>query len=81
MMKDIIFSLAHITFGFLASVSVLINPVLTVINFLIFLVYEMDQDWRLGDYAYQELREYGFGFGLGIIVMLITLFNNIYNGG
>jgi hypothetical protein len=81
MIKDILFSLAHITFGFLASVSVLISPVLTVINFLIFLIYEMDQDFRLQDYAYQEFREYGFGFGLGVVVMLITLFNNIFTGG
>jgi len=80
-MKDIFYTLAHVTFGFLASVSVLISPVLTIVNFLIFLVYEMEQDWRLGDYAYQELREYGFGFGLGTVVMLITLLNKICIGG
>lgn len=81
MIKDILFSLAHITFGFLASVSVLISPILTVINFLIFLVYELNQDWRLNDYAYEEFREYGFGFSLGVVVMLITLFSKIYIGG
>jgi hypothetical protein len=80
-MKNILFSLAHITFGFLASVSVLISPVLTVVNFLIFLVYEMDQEWTISDEAYQELREYGFGFGLGVVVMLITLLSKIYIGG
>jgi hypothetical protein len=79
--RDILFSLAHITFGFLASVSVLISPVLTVINFLIFFVYEMDQEWTISDEAYQELREYGFGFGLGVVVMLITLLSKIYIGG
>jgi hypothetical protein len=81
MIKNILFSLAHITFGFLASVSVLISPVLTVVNFLIFLVYEMDQEWTISDEAYQELREYGFGFGLGVVVMLITLLSKIYIGG
>jgi hypothetical protein len=81
MIKNILFSLAHITFGFLASVSVLISPVLTVVNFLIFFVYEMDQQWTISDEAYQELREYGFGFGLGVVVMLITLLSKIYIGG
>jgi len=81
MIKDILYTLAHIVFGFLASVSVLISPVLTVVNFLIFLVYELDQEWTISDNAYQELREYGFGFGLGTIVMLITLLNKIYVGG
>jgi len=81
MIRDILFSLAHIIFGFLGSISVLINPILCVINFLIFLVYELDQDWRLHDYAYEELREYGFGFGLGVVVMLIMLYNNIFVGG
>jgi hypothetical protein len=80
-MKDIFYTLAHVTFGFLASVSVLISPVLTVINFLIFLIYELDQEWNISDKAYEELREYGFGFGLGTIVMLITLLNKICIGG
>ena len=80
-MKDIFYTLAHVTFGFLASVSVLISPVLTVINFLIFLIYELDEEWNISDEAYQELREYGFGFGLGTVVMLITLLSKIYIGG
>ena len=73
MMKDILFSLAHIVFGFLASVSVLINPVLTVINFLIFLMYELDQQWTIRDEAYQELSEYGLGFGLGVVFLFILM--------
>ena len=80
-MKDIFYTLAHVTFGFLASVSVLISPVLTIINFLIFLIYELDQEWNISDKAYEELREYGFGFGLGTVVMLITLLNKICIGG
>jgi len=80
-MKDIFYTLAHVTFGFLASVSVLISPILTVINFLIFLIYELDEEWNISDEAYQELREYGFGFGLGTVVMLITLLNKICIGG
>jgi len=71
MLRDILFSLAHVVFGFLASVSILISPVLTVVNFLIFLVYEMDQQWTIRDEAYEELREYGLGFGLGVVFLFI----------
>jgi hypothetical protein len=73
MLRDILLSLAHIIFGFLASVSILIHPVLTIINFLIFLVYEMDQQWTISDHAYQELREYGLGFGLGVVFLFILM--------
>jgi len=73
MLKDILFTLAHITFGFLASVSVLISPVLTIINFLIFLTYEMDQEWNIRDEAYHEISEYGLGFGLGVVFLFIIM--------
>jgi hypothetical protein len=51
---DLIYFLSHVSFGFICSVSVVISPVLSVLTFLIFLVYELNQDWRLGDYSYQE---------------------------
>jgi hypothetical protein len=45
------------------------------------LVYELNQDWRLGDYSYQEFREFGLGFALGVVIMLISYINNIFIGG
>lgn len=77
---DLIYFLSHVSFGFICSVSVVISPVLSVLTFLIFLVYELNQDWRLGDYSYQEFREFGLGFALGVVIMLISYINNIFIG-
>jgi len=63
--------LAHFTFGLLSSLSVLVSPTLTVISFLIFILYELDQDFRLQDYMYQEICQFGFGFGLGMLILII----------
>ena len=67
---DFLEDMAHFTFGLLSALSVVIHPILTVIAFLIFILYELDQDFRLSDYAYQEICQYGFGFGLGIVILL-----------
>jgi hypothetical protein len=67
---DFLEDLAHLIFGLLSALSVVINPVLTIISFLIFVMYELDQDFRLNDYAYQEFSQFGLGFGLGMFILL-----------
>jgi hypothetical protein len=62
--------LAHFFFGLLSSLSVIVSPVLTVISFLIFLSYELDEQWRISDTGYIEIMQFGFGFGLGMIILL-----------
>jgi len=78
---DLICLLSHVFFGFLCSISVVVSPVLSILAFLIFLVYELNQDWRLADYAYQEFREFGIGFALGTVTMFISYANYIFIGG
>jgi len=68
---DFLEDMAHFTFGLLSALSVVINPALTIIAFLIFTFYEFDQDFRLDDYAYEEFCHFGFGYGLGIIILLL----------
>jgi len=63
--------LSHVLAGFLSCVAILISPVLSVLGFVIFLVYEMDQDWRKDDWLDKEMMEYGMGFFLGIVVLLL----------
>ncbi|TDA41329.1 MAG: hypothetical protein DSO07_05100 [Thermoproteota archaeon] len=69
--RGIIKNLAHVAFGFLSSMSVIISPVLTAVSFLIFLLYELDQEWKLGDTAYEELSQFGLGLSIGIILLLL----------
>jgi hypothetical protein len=62
--------LGHAIFGLLSALAVKIHPVLTVVAFLLFTIYELDETYHLQDEAYQELREYGYGFGLGLLILL-----------
>jgi len=63
-------TLAHSTFGLLSSLSVIVSPVLTVISFLIFIIYELDEQWRIEDTAYIEIMQFGVGFACGMTLLL-----------
>jgi len=63
-------SISHFLAGLLSSLAVAVSPVLTIIGFLVFLIYELDEEWRLSNAAYEELREYGVGFFLGVAILL-----------
>jgi hypothetical protein len=71
-------SVSHFLAGLLSSLAVAVSPVLTVVGFLVFLIYELDEEWKLEDYAYEEIREYGAGFFLGVAILLaITVLANV----
>jgi len=69
---ELLCRVAHAFFGFLCVLAVLISPVLTVVGFLIFFTYELNQQWRKDDWFDEEMKEYGVGFSVGVI-MLLTL--------
>jgi hypothetical protein len=63
--------IGHAVFGFLSALSILVHPILIVISFALFLVYELDEEWSLCDEAYEELREYGYGLAPGLVFLLL----------
>ena len=69
--KNQICILSHVVAGLISALAILISPVLTVVGFLVFTLYEMNQDFHKDDYFDEELMEYGIGFFLGIVVLLI----------
>jgi hypothetical protein len=69
--------LGHALFGFICALSVLVSPVLTVVGFVLFVVYELDEYFHLSDEAYEEIREFGYGFGAGIFLLLLLRFLNL----
>ena len=69
---ELLCRVAHVFFGFLCVLAVLISPVLTVVGFIIFFTYELNQQWRKDDWFDEEMVEYGVGFSVGVI-MLLTL--------
>jgi len=73
--KERIYKLAHIAAGYLTAKAVRIHPVVSVLGLGIFLLYELDEELAEGDHAFEELREFGVGYFLGVAedLGLITL--------
>jgi hypothetical protein len=63
-------SISHFLAGLLSSLAAAVSPVLTVVGFIVFLIYELNEEWKLSDPAYEEIREYGAGFFLGVAILL-----------
>ena len=69
--KDKIYRLfLHVPVGIITSFLFLVNPSLTIIFGIGFLVYELDQDWRIEDSAYADI----YGWLVGIVIGAIGLF-------
>jgi len=71
MIPEPLTKLGHGAFGLLMALIVLFEPVLTVVGFILFLIYEFDEEWHLHDEAYEEIREALYGFSAGVILLLI----------
>jgi hypothetical protein len=63
-------TVAHVVAGFLAALATVWYPVLGVVATLLFLVYELDEQWHLSDVAYEQILEYSIGYYLGITVAI-----------
>jgi chromate transport protein ChrA len=59
---DLLCVLAHGLAGALTAILCFVNPVSAVLAFLIFLIYEIDEDWHKRDEAYRDFLIYGLGF-------------------
>jgi hypothetical protein len=62
---------AHVVYGLLSALAVRVNPILTIVMAAVFIIYELDEEWRLNDVAYDELMEFMLGFSIGVAVMLV----------
>jgi len=62
--------LAHFLAGLVSALAVEIHWALTLVGFLVFLVYEGDEEKVLGDALFQEMLEYGLGFYAGATLLL-----------
>ena len=65
--------LAHALLGVLIVVLTKVNPLASILLFLTFLVYELDEDWHLHDQAYQDILELMVGMVISSIVYLLYI--------
>ena len=63
-------SIAHVIFGIITAIASKINIAFPIINTFLFILYELDEEWRISDYAYKDIREFAFGLGIGEVLLL-----------
>ena len=71
LLKEIVYKLSHYLCGALTVLAVKIHAILSVILFVGFVIYEIDEEKMIKDYAFEELREYLVGFCIVLILLLI----------
>ena len=62
--------LAHIVFGILTALVSMVSPVLSVLNTIVFIIYELNEEWYLHDKAYKDILEFCVGLGIGEVIIL-----------
>jgi len=60
--------LSHFLFGILTAFA---NTPINLIMFLTFIVYELDEDWKISDGAYVDIEQYGLGLGVGVLIRIL----------
>jgi len=64
--------LGHVTFGIMTVLAAsYVQPIISLIMFLTFVIYELDEEWHLEDQSYEDIKEYGIGLGIGVTAILI----------
>ena len=74
MKRNILTLTSHFLGGFLVSIfafSSKISLFLPIAIFILFIVYELDEDWHIKDNAYIDVRQFIFGLFAGGLVIII----------
>jgi len=66
-------SLAHYIFGFFTAVVSRISTAFSVLNAVLFVVYELDEDWKISDESFRDLREFLIGLAVGELLCLVLV--------
>ena len=65
--------LAHALLGVLIIVLTKVNPLASILLFISFIIYELDEDWHINDNAYGDILELMLGMVISSIVYLLYI--------
>jgi len=68
--------LTHIVFGIFTVLSIFVDRIFPILLTSLFTLYQFDEDFRINNYAFYDLRDFGIGFCIGIVLIFVI---NIYN--
>ena len=64
-------NIAHYLAGALTALSSEVSWVLVIVGAILFLAYEVDEDWHLYDEAYHDILEFMLGFFIAVTGLII----------
>jgi len=71
--EDLIYDLSHVIAGYLCGILSMHAPLFSILGSLIFILYELDEDYYLNDQAYKDIREFLVGYFLAGLILLLKL--------
>jgi len=66
-LKQIIYFLA----GVLTAYTSFYNTILSILMFIAFMLYELDEDWHIRDQAYRDILVYAIGLYMCVFVHIL----------
>ena len=69
-MRTIFSFFSHFFCGVITILSFLLNPVIPMILFFTFMIYEVDEDFHISDEAFIDIREFGYGAFLTAVILI-----------
>ena len=64
-------NIAHYLAGILTALSCEVNWVLPIVGAILFLAYEVDEDWHISDEAFHDILEFMIGFFVCVAGLII----------
>ncbi|RLE86796.1 MAG: hypothetical protein DRJ67_06325 [Thermoprotei archaeon] len=66
----IVTQIAHFIGGCITAIASVGHPLLSILLFLSFIIYEVNEDWSLSDGAYKDILVYTLGLYIAAIFLL-----------
>ena len=63
--------MGHALFGFTSALAAAVNPIFFPTSAALFVIYELNEEWGLGDEAYEEIREYLYGVSAAYLLLIL----------
>jgi len=67
-LRNAISKLSHVLYGVL---TVFVPPYLAPIFAILFVIYELDEDWHISDEAYRDILDYMIGLSVASVIRII----------
>ena len=61
----------HLSAGIITALAIIEHPIMATIATLLFLIYELDEDWHLSDKAFKDILEFAIGYYIVMTIYVV----------